>query len=496
MVLRIGVNLGDVMVDGDDLYGDGVNIAARLEAIADPGGIMVSGTAYDHIKNKVQVGFDDLGAQWLKNIAEPVRAYRVNGTPIVTVAAPKLATDKPSMAVLPFTNMSGDPTQEYFSDGITEDIITELSRFRSLFVIARNSSFQYRAKNVDLRRVARELGVSYIVEGSVRRSGDRMRITAQLVETESLNHIWAERYDRDAHDIFAVQDELAHAIAATVGGRVDTAGRERVARLSPAGLKAHDLHLQAKAAYLKFTKTDNAMARRLASEAIASDPMNAVIKAYDALYCFVDYIMHWSDDTERSLETALKLAKEAITLDESDGTARWIITLVYMARRNFAEAYAQIKRAIELNPNDIEARGIYGNYLMYVGQPERALEQFEIVKRHDPVDLTWLPWHRGMALFTASRYEEAIEAFSQIHEPSHEIMYWLAASYTHLGRMLEAHDRLQEFLRLAQRDMTDFPGQDAQQWTNYLSRTNFYKEQRDLNRLLDGLRKVGLPLAA
>ena len=219
IVLRIGVNLGDVMVEGSDLYGDGVNIAARLEAIAEPGGILVSGTAYDHVKNKVKVGFDDLGPQTLKNIAEPVRAYRVAGTPAVAVAASKPTTDKPSIAVLPFTNMSGDPEQEYFSDGITEDIITELSRFRSLFVIARNSSFQYRDKAVDVRRVARELGVQYVVEGSVRKLGERLRFTAQLIDASTGNHLWAERYDRDLKDIFAVQDDVTRSIvgALTVG---------------------------------------------------------------------------------------------------------------------------------------------------------------------------------------------------------------------------------------------------------------------------------------
>jgi adenylate cyclase len=193
IILRIGVNLGDVMVEGSDLYGDGVNIAARLEALAEPGRILVSGTAYDHIKSKVKVGFDDLGSQTLKNIAEPVRAYRVSGTPDVAVTAQKLVTDKPSIAVLPFTNISGDPEQQYFSDGITEDIITELSRFHSLLVIARNSSFQYRDKSVDIRRVARELGAQYVVEGSIRRIADRVRVTAQLIDAKSGSHLWAER---------------------------------------------------------------------------------------------------------------------------------------------------------------------------------------------------------------------------------------------------------------------------------------------------------------
>jgi len=216
IVLRIGINLGDVMVEGSDLYGDGVNIAARLEAIAEPGGILVSGTAHEHIKNKIKVGFDDLGSQTLKNIAEPVRAYRVTGTPAVTVAASKPATDKPSIAVLPFTNMSGDPDQQYFSDGITEDIITELSRFHGLFVIARNSSFQYRDKAVDVRLVARELGVQYLVEGSVRRMANRIRITAQLIDARTGSHMWSERFDCSISELFEVQDEVARTIVATL----------------------------------------------------------------------------------------------------------------------------------------------------------------------------------------------------------------------------------------------------------------------------------------
>ena len=266
IVLRIGVNLGDVMVEGSDLYGDSVNIAARLETLAEPGGILLSGTAYDYVRNKVKVGFDDLGVQSLKNIAEPVRAYRVTGTPSVTVAAFKLATDKPSIAVLPFTNMSADPEQQYFSDGITEDIITELSRFRSLFVIARNSSFQYRGKEVDLRRVGRELGAQFVIEGSMRKVGNRVRVTAQLIDALSGNHVWAERYDREMHDIFFLQDELAHAVAATVSNRIETVGRERTARLSSVGLTAYDLILRANASRLKFSKIENEEARKAEME--------------------------------------------------------------------------------------------------------------------------------------------------------------------------------------------------------------------------------------
>jgi len=270
IVLRIGINLGDVVVEGGDLYGDGVIIAVRLQAMADPGGICVSGAVHDQVGNKLPLAFEDLGPCEVKNIAKPVQVFHVQfGSDSARRPAERPASQtRPSIAVLPFANMSGDEDKQYFSDGITEDIITELSRFRSLFVIARNSSFQYRDKPVDMRRVGRELGVQYLVEGSIRHSGERLRVTAQLIEADTSNHIWAERYDRDARDIFDLQEELAHAVAATVGGRIDVAGRERSARISPAGFKAYDLHLRAKASYLTFTKSSNKKARILAREAM------------------------------------------------------------------------------------------------------------------------------------------------------------------------------------------------------------------------------------
>ena len=232
-MLRIAINLGDVMVEGSDLYGEGVNIAARLEAIAQPGSIVISGTAYDHIKSKVKVGFVDLGVQSLKNIAEPVRAYRVEDAPSVAIAAPKSGTDMPSIAVLPFANMSGDPGQEYFSDGITEDITTELSRFRSLSVIARHSSFAFKGKSVTVQQVGRELGVEFVLEGSVRRAGNRVRITAQLIDAQTSAHIWAERLDREMDDLFAMQDEVTERIVTTIATRLERTEQERAGRKQP-----------------------------------------------------------------------------------------------------------------------------------------------------------------------------------------------------------------------------------------------------------------------
>src|SRR5689334_2637127 len=235
IILRIGINLGDVIAEGSDLYGDGVNIAARLQGIAEPGGVLVSGAAYDQVKNKIDAAFDDLGAQSLKNIADPVRAYRVADTPRVSVA-PAKGADRLSIAVLPLTNMGGDPEQQYFGDGITEDIITELSRFRQLHVLARNSSFRYRGQDVDIIRVGRELGVQYLVAGSVRRIGDRIRITAQLIDAGSGRHIWAERFDRNKDDLFAVQDQVVRSIAGTVQGRIGAADADQARRKPPSSL--------------------------------------------------------------------------------------------------------------------------------------------------------------------------------------------------------------------------------------------------------------------
>ncbi|WP_143744488.1 adenylate/guanylate cyclase domain-containing protein, partial [Mesorhizobium prunaredense] len=338
---RIGIHIGDVVEESDgDLMGDGVNIAARLEAIAAPGAICLSEDAYRQVRSRLDVFVSDLGQTQLKNITEPMRIYSLEvgvrtkagvvapvAPPAASPAAPVELAQKPSIAVLPFTNMSGDPEQEYFGDGVTEDIITELSRFRSLFVIARNSSFQFRDKAADMKRVARELGVQYLVEGSIRRSGEKLRVTAQLIEAATGTHIWAERYDRDVRDIFDLQDELAHAVAATVGGRVDMAGRERSARLSHAGLKAYDLHLRAKASYLEFTKAGNEKARILAEEAIELDPTNAVITAYYAHYCFLDYNFGWVLDADQSLTSALEFGKQAVTLDDAESSARWVLSL-------------------------------------------------------------------------------------------------------------------------------------------------------------------------
>lgn len=361
--------------------------------------------------------------------------------------------DKPSIAVLPFTNMSGDPEQEYFSDGITEDIITELSRFHALLVIARNSAFAFKGRSNKVKEIGQELGVDYVVEGGVRRSGDRLRPTAQLVEIRSSSHIWAERYDRDVHDIFDVQDELAHAIAATVGAKVEAVRRETVSRLSPGALQAHDLVLRAKALALKYTRSDLELALGTAERAIEADPTSPQAHACYAFCCSVILYSYWSSELDRLRAQAFESAKRAVTLDASDNYARYVLGYVHNVRGDYEDARIHLEKVLENNPNDTEGRGIYAMFLVSVGRPEAAIQQFELMKRQNPFDLSWFPWIKGWAYFTARRYGEAIATFKQIPEPHNEVRGYLAASFAYLDRRAEANAMMEDFLRIAERDM-------------------------------------------
>ncbi len=496
--LRIGVNLGDVIIEGDDLYGDGVNVAARLESLAEPGGICISGTVLEHIAGKLPYEFADGGVQSVKNISRAVRIWNWSahgtgsGAPPRTTAAPPLS-DKPSIAVLPFTNMSGDPEQEYFADGITEDIITELSRFHSLLVIARNSSFAFKGKSLKVQEIGRELGVGYVVEGSVRRSGDRLRLTAQLIATASDSHIWAERYDHDVHDIFSAQDELAHAIAATIGARVEAVGRESATRLSPSALRAHDLVLRAKAHALKYTKNDLEQARQMARHAVELDPASSAAHACYAYCCSVIVYSCWTSELDQLRAEAFDFAKRAVTLDATDNTARWVLGFIYANRRDYEEARIHLEKLLENNPNDTEGRGVYAILLVAVGEAEAALQQFEIMKRQNPFDLSWFPWIKGWAYFSLRRYDEAVATFKQIPEPHNEVRGYLAASCAYLGKSAEAHALMEQFLRVAEEDMPAFPGRRLGGWDDYWRNTARYKHQEDHDHLMEGLRRAGLP---
>jgi adenylate cyclase len=399
---------------------------------------------------------------------------------------------KPSIAVLPFTNMSGDPEQQYFSDGITDDIITELSRFRTLFVIARNSSFQYRGGALDMVRIGRELGVRYLCEGSVRRIGERVRIGVQLIEAASGRHLWGENFDRDAADILTVQDDIVRAIATTLGYRVEAAGRERALRLSPEALSAYDLMLRSEALMLRHSKADNAEAQRLAKQAVELDPKSALAHAQLGWTYCLDRIFGWVEESGETLGTALALAQRAVLLDETDCRARWLLGHVHVFRREYDEARAHLHTALALNPNDVEARGVYGIYLYAVGESDAALEQFDIARRHNPFEFNWIIMCRGIALFTARRYDEAVATLKQVHNPTNEVRLWLAASYAGAGCLPEARAALAEFLAVAERDMAQFPGRRLADWRPHLHRFVEYRDLREFDHLAAALQASGL----
>jgi TolB-like protein len=399
---------------------------------------------------------------------------------------------KPSIAVLPFLNLSGDLEQQYFSDGITEDIITELSRFRGIFVIARNSSFRYRGDALDMKQIGRELGVRYLAEGSVRRIGGRIRISAQLIDAESGHHLWAANYDREAAEILAVQDDIVKSIATTLGYRVEAAGRERALRLSPEALSAHDLVLRSDALLLRFTRDDNAEARRLAEKAVELDPRSAVAHVQLGWTHCMDHLFGWVEARAPALDKAVALARRAVLLDEADSRARTLLGFALIYRREYEEARAHLRAALALNPNDEEARAIYGVYLTAVGESEAALEQFQIAARRNPFEFTWVTVCRGIALFTARRYEEAIATLLQAANPDNEVRCWLAASYAAAGRLAEARAVMAEFLEAAEREMPAFPGRALEAWKPHLRAFMEYRDPRDFEHLFAALRAAGL----
>ncbi|MCB1376926.1 MAG: winged helix-turn-helix domain-containing protein [Alphaproteobacteria bacterium] len=417
-----------------------------------------------------------------------------SGEPAVSASPEAPVWSRPSIAVLPFDNMSGDPEQGVFSDGITEDVITELSRFDSLLVIARHSSFALRGRVLKVQDIGHELGVEYVVEGSVRRAGDRLRLSAQLIHTASAKHVWAERYDRDVYDIFKVQEELAQSIAATIGAKVEAVGRDSAARLSPSALRAHELVLSAKAHALKFTRRDLEQARILARTATELDPGSSRAHACYAYCSAVVFYSNWSSDRDQVHAACFEFAKRAIALDDTDNFARWVLGFIYLTRREYDAARIHLERAVEVNPNDTEARGIYAIFLVAVGEGEAAIRHFEIMKRLNPFELAWFPWIKGWAFLSLRRYAEAVATFKQIPEPHAEVRGFLAASYAYLGRLVEAKAMMEDFLRMAEADMPNSPGSRPNGWDDYWRNTTFYLRQADHDHLMTGLCNAGLPL--
>ena len=495
MLLRVGINIGEVVVDGEDIYGDGVNVAARLEALADPGGICVSGDLYRQVVGKTDFSFEDSGEHKVKNIARPIQVWRWSETgstgTMVTGSEPLPLPDKPSIAVLPFDNMSSDPEQEYFSDGITEDIITELSRFHSLLVIARHSSFAFKGKNVDVKRIGRELSVRYIVEGSVRRAGNRIRVTSQLVEAASGNHVWAERYDRELEDIFEIQDDLVRTIVSTVGGRIEAADKSRASRLKNSSVPAYELCLRAQALQDSNTKEAYEEAEHCLRQAIEIDPHMAQVYHQLSLIKFWQWFLHWSENPEETHAEAFQLARKALALDDTDGMVHAHLSMLHIYRREFDEAGHRIEQALRLNPNDTKVLGLYGEHLIAVGESTKAIELFDSLTRLNPLQPAWITRLKAIAYMTAGRYEDAISLLKSLASPTNLSRGWLTASLANVGRLDEAQEMLEEFLSVAEREMVVSPGRSLAAWKSAW-RGIPYKNPEDDERFFEGLRKAGL----
>jgi len=481
---RIGINLGDVIVEGGDIHGDGVNIAARLEALAEPGGIYLSGDAYRQARGKVETKFEDLGEQSLKNVTEPVRVYRIaSGTSALSAVSAGTTllppTDKPSVAVLPFTNMSGEPEQEYFSDGITEDIITELSRFRSVFVIARNSSFAFRGKETDIAEIAQRLGVQYVLEGSVRKIGSRVRITAQLIESANGTHLWAERYDRDLEDIFAVQDDVVRTVVATVAGRVEAAGAQLAKRKPPQSLVAYDYVLRGLEQLSLVGEEHNSESRRFFKKAVELDPHYAAGHAYLALAIYVQWIYNQDPD---ELQRALVSARRAVGLDENDSRCHRILVPIHshLHQHDLAELHSD--KSIALNPNDALGAIYRANLLRFLGRAEEGVVWARKAMQLNPYHPNWYWNALAHLLHTAGRYAEALVAYSHIAERPSFYHAYVAACHAELGEMEEA----QKHTALALQTRPDFS-------VTAQGKRLPFKNKADLESFLDGLRKAGLP---
>lgn len=438
--LRIGINLGDVIIEGGDVFGDGVNVAARLEKIARPGGVAISGTVRDHLGNRLDIAFEDLGDQRLKNIAQPVRVYAVHSGSTHHIVAPVARQEmaRPTIAVLPFTNMSGDPEQEYFSDGITEDIITELSRYRSLAVVARNSAFQFRGPAADLSAVRKALGVSYIVEGSIRKAGGKVRITAQLIDAETGNHLWAERYDRTIEDIFAVQDEVVRTIVSTMEGRLAASGASLVRAKPTASWAAYDYFLRGRelSNHYRISEADDFLAR-----AIDLDP--GYVHAY-AWRASTLVVKSWFDEQSDILQQAMACAEMALSLDDSDASCHHAMGFVSLHSGKLALAGMHFERAMSLNPNDVNIIADYANWLGYKGRFEESLHFLDKAMERDPFPPAWIWEIHAMVLLQSKRYEEAIAAFNKASIPRENFFTHalLAATYAWAGQMENARHEI------------------------------------------------------
>ena len=484
---RIGINLGDIIVEGDDIHGDGVNVAARIQEIAAPGGVALSDFAHHQVAGKVEATFADGGEHSLKNIAKPVRIYRwAEGAVAAASEAPLALPDKPSIAVLPFTNMSGDAEQEYFSDGISEDIITELSRFRSLFVIARNSSFAFKGQSVNVGKIGRELGVAYVVEGSVRKAGNRVRITAQLVEAASGNHLWAERYDRDLDDIFAVQDEVTLAIVTAIEPTLGSAERERARRKPTGNLDAWENYQRGLWNMYQFTAQENAEAQSFFRRAIEFDANFAPAHAGLAHAIYISVFLGFRTNRAPDFGEARDAAERALTLDGDDALAHLVLGRLHMVRGEHEAAVSACETARALNPNLAIARYGLGTALACRGDYEEAIVELDEAIRLSPRDpmLWWILAIKSAANLSTGRYEAGLEfARASLRQPNAGVWAYVheIATLAHLDRIEEARQSLARARAIMPDFDLNFVASRLQQM-RWVGREHF----------IEGLKKAGL----
>jgi adenylate cyclase len=531
MLFRIGVNLGDIVEEDDRIYGDGVNIAARLEGLAEGGGICISRTAYDQVKNKLELGYEYLGKHSVKNISEPVQVYRVLMEPeavgkvigekriekrrmtlasiivlfigfgglagwylylkqskqVEPASMEKMAyplPDKPSIAVLAFDNMSGDPEQEYFSDGITEEIITALSKTPKVFVIARNSTFTYKGKPVKVQQVAEELGVRYVLEGSVRKAEDKVRITAQLIDAITGKHLWAERYDRKLEDIFSVQDEITKKIITELQVKLTEGEQARIWARGTDNLEAYLKILQAHHLGLKFKPENNALIRQFVEEAIALDPNWSQGYYSLGMTHVMDVFYRLTKTPARSLERAYELGQKALTLDEKSGNGQYLLSVVYTLQQQHEKAIKYGKLSVELNPNNMYSQGNLARLLMNAGRPEESIPLYKKATRLNPIAPSTHYYNLGYALWMMGRYKEALEAGEESRKRNPDEMFshiLLAAIYIELGRDEDARASAAEVLRI-----------NPNLTLEWMAKMVPWKNKDDVDRLIGDLRKAGL----
>lgn len=492
---RIGIHLGDVVEESDgDLMGDGVNIASRLEGVAAPGAICLSEDAYRQVRARLDLSASDLGNTQLKNIADPIRVYSLRVgtaahanavTPQFPAALPSTAAPpKLSIAVLPFANMSGDAEQEYFADGISEDIITSLSKLSQLFVIARNSSFTFKGRNVNVQEVGQNLGVRYVLEGSVRKSGNRVRITAQLIDATTGGHLWAERFDRDLTNIFAVQDDVTQQIVDALALNLTEGDQQRLATEQTDNLEAYDCFLHGREQLWRFTKAENIQGGELLQRAIELDPKFAPAYAFLAFANILDYSNQWSPAWSTAIAQAAMFATRAVALDDRYPYAHWALGIVELYSRRHEAAIRSAKRLIALAPNLAEGHENLGYALHYSGRSEEALGCFDRAMALNPHYPDVYLHFRAQAMFQLRRYEEAIGILKRrlVRNPGTDVSrVLLAASYGHLGRFEEARQEWQEAYRV-----------NADYSLEHRRKVLPYKNPDDFELIVHGLRKAGL----